>query len=374
MMKKILIDANPSVPFLVSGSIYGIGRTNKELIEALNTISADSIPFKIELYTQNLKGVSAKRLSTHFKTHHAFVRNNYNGNRFVKALHIRELLCDYDIMHITHNYENVVNPEKCIVTIHDAMMFSHPEPFLGHEAARKDIPPFARKAKAIITCSENSKKEISHYMDVDPDKIFVIPWGVDHNILHPGEFKGNQYSGNKSYFISVSCNIGRKNTISVVKAYINFFKQKSEHDLILVWRNPSEEVLKLIENHPEVKDHIHFASNISNEELADLYRSASCTFFPSRYEGFGLPIAESMASGTPIVTCANSSLPEVGGDVAYYVDPDDIDAMSVYMEQFENGSLKKDSLMDANVRQSMKFTWENCARQTLEVYKKCLEI
>lgn len=373
-MKKILIDANPSVPFFVSGRVNGIGRTNMELISALNEIPEESIPFKIELYTQNLKGISAKKLSTRFKTHHAFIRNNYNGNRFVKALQIRELMSHYDIMHITHNYENVVNPEECIVTIHDAMMFSYPESFLGHDTSRINIPPFARKARAIITCSDNSKKEIAHFMDVNPDKIFVIPWGVDHNILYPGEFKINKYSGNRPYFISVSCDIGRKNTIAVVKAYINFYIQKPEHDLILVWRNPSEEVLKLIENNPEVKEHIHFASNVSNEELADLYRGASCSFFPSRYEGFGLPIAESMACGTPVVTCTNSSLPEVGGDVAYYVDPDDIDAMSDNMERFENGTLKKETLINDNVRQSMNFTWENCARQTLEVYKKSLNL
>lgn len=373
-MKKILIDANPIIPYLVSGHSNGIGRTNLELILALNNFSKDDIPFEISLYTQNLKGVSAKRLNTRFKTRHVYLRNNLSGNKIAVSLRLRELLTNYDLMHITHNYELVAHPEKCIVTIHDAMMFTYPENFLGHESAKKNIPPFARKSKAIITCSENSKKEIVEFMDVNPDKIFVAPWGVDHTILRPHKAKPSKYTDGKPYFCAVSCDIGRKNTISVVKAYINFNNQNPEHHLILVWRKPSDEVMDLIDKNPNVKNKIHFASNISNEELAEIYSGASCSFFPSRYEGFGLPIAESMACGTPVVTCRNSSLEEVGGDVAFYVDPDDIESMARYMENFENETLKKEDLIERNVKQSMNFTWDRCARQTLEVYKKCLEL
>lgn len=373
-MKKLLIDANPCVPFLVSGRVNGIGRTNIELIKALNALPEEEIPFEIELYTQNIKGVNAKKLDTRFKTRHAFLRNNNRGNTIARQFRVRELLSHYDLMHITHNYHDVAHPDKCIVTIHDAMMFSYPENFLGHEASRKIIPDFARKAKAILTCSENSKREIAEFMHVSPDKIFVAPWGVDHTLLYPRKKKANRFTNDKPYFIAVSCDIGRKNTIAVIKAFIKFYKHNPDHELICVWRNPSEKVLRTIEQNPCIKQRIHFVSNISNEELAELYSGASCTFFPSRYEGFGLPIAESMACGTPVVTCRNSSLEEVGGNTALYVDPDDIDAMEQYMEDFENGALKKQELIEANVRQSMLFTWDNCSRITLNVYRECLEV
>lgn len=372
-MKKLLIDANPSVPYLVSGHVNGIGRTNFELIRALDDIRT-AIPFEIELYTQNIRGVKATGLGTAFKSRHVYLRNNSRGNKLAAALRLRELTARYDLMHITHNFEYVAKPEKCIVTIHDAMMFSCPEPFLGHDFAREFFPPFARRAKAIITCSENSRREISRYMDVDPEKIFVAPWGVDHKMLYPHRVGPCRYTGGAPFFVSVSCDRGRKNTVATVKAFINFNRHNPTHHLVLVWRNPSDEVLRLIEENPDAKSRIHFASNISNNELADLYAGATCSFFPSRYEGFGLPIAESMACGTPVVTCRNSSLEEVGGDVAFYVDPDDIDAMSAIMDKFEEGSLSKDDLQEANHRQSMLFTWERCASLTLDVYKKCLEL
>ena len=121
-------------------------------------------------------------------------------------------------------------------------------------------------------------------------------------------------------------------------------------------------------------DKVHFVSGISNQELSDLYASATATFFPSKYEGFGLPILESMTSGTPVITCKNSSLPEVGGDVALYVEPEDVEMMSQIMERFENDELTKSALKDACIAQANKFSWEDCVRRTIDVYKKCLEI
>ena len=373
-MKRILIDANPVVPYLVAGKNSGIGRTNMELIKALHNIPQEEIPFEISLYTQNLKGVSAKALNTRFKSIHAYWRNNPRWNKSAASLRLRELIGRYDLLHITHNFEYVAHPENCIVTIHDAMMFSYPESFLNHDFAKSTYPPFARKAKAVITCSENSKREIAEYMDVNPDKIFVTPWGVDHNLLFPHEVPPCRYTDGYPYFISVSCDRGRKNTIAVVEAFIDFYKNTPTHHLILVWRKPTDEVRELINKNSHVADKIHFVSNISNEELADLYAGATCSFFPSKYEGFGLPIAESMACGTPVVTCRNSSIEEVGGDVALYVEPDDISAMSEIMLKFESGELQKTDLSELNLQQSMNFTWERCSRLTLDVYRRCLGI
>ena len=111
---------------------------------------------------------------------------------------------------------------------------------------------------------------------------------------------------------------------------------------------------------------------VDDEQLSILYNEATATFFPSRYEGFGLPILESMACGTPVVTCQNSSLPEVGGEAALYVDPDDIDAMCNYMAEFEQGNLTKGDLTLQCLEQASKFSWKRCATQTIEAYQKCL--
>jgi glycosyltransferase involved in cell wall biosynthesis len=131
--------------------------------------------------------------------------------------------------------------------------------------------------------------------------------------------------------------------------------------------------LELVEA-SDLKNRVHFVSNVTNEELADIYAGATASFFPSLYEGFGLPILESMACGTPCVTCRNSSLPEIGGEAAIYVDPLDIDAMSDVMERFENNDYNIAELQAKSLAQASHFSWKKCARQTVEVYKQCLEL
>lgn len=371
-MKKILIDANPVVPYLALGKNSGIGRTCMELISELGQIK-NELPFKIELFTQNLKGVTAQPLNSGFKCHHLYLRNTTAWKNLSKALSLRELISKYDLQHITHNWEVVTNPSRCIVTIHDAMFFSYPESFLGAEDNRKRIPHFARNAAHVITISENSKREIMEFMNVPEEKITVIPWGVNHQILYPHETGANKWSGEAPYFTAVSCDKGRKNSISIIKAFERFMTNAPEHHLIMVWRNPTEEALQIADT-PLLKDRVHFARDLSNEELSDVYAGATASFFPSLYEGFGLPIIESMACGVPCVTARNSSLEEVGGDAAIYVEPLDVEAIAFEMEKFENGDYDLSSLREKSLRKASEFTWSRCAEATVEVYKKCLDL
>lgn len=368
-MKKLLIDVNSIVPYYVSGKVNGIGRTTLELVTALDKIK--DIPFEISLYSQNLKGIGGRNLNTSFKTHHLYAPNRTSWNRVLNRFPLRKWMSGYDLMHIPHNFDQIRNPESCIATIHDAMFFSYPESFLGHDFAKKNYPPFARRCKSIITCSQSSKKEISEYMNVDPDNIHVIPWGVDHDILKPRTRMVNRYCGELPFFFSVSCDIGRKNTISTIRAYEQFAKQSPSHHLILVWGNPPPSIRQIHQSSP-AHDRIHFISNISNEELAQLYSDATATFFPSKYEGFGLPILESFATGTPVITCRNSSLTEVGGDAALYVEPEDIDTMAEIMAKFENKNYPYKVLQEQALAQASLFTWENAAQKTINVYQQCL--
>lgn len=370
-MKKLLIDVNSIVPYYVFGKVNGIGRTTLELIQALAKI--DNLPFEVILYSQNMKGIGGRNTGLPFKNCHVYLPHREKIDKLLAKFPLREYLTRYDLMHIPHNFEYVHCPEKCIVTIHDAMFFSYPEQFLNHDFAKENYPKLARKARAIITCSENSKKEIIEYMQIPREKIFVCYWGINHQLFSPKSKSSNKYTGSNPYFLSVSCDIGRKNTISVLKAYEQLLKQAPYHHLVLVWRNPPIEIQeKYISS--QFNNKIHFVSNITDEELSQLYASATAMFFPSKYEGFGLPIAESMACGTPVITCDNSSLREVGGDAAIYVEPEDSDSMTRIMAQFENKELDIESLKRNSILQASKFTWETCAHKTIEVYRKCLDL
>lgn len=360
-MSRILLDINSVVPYFVRGWLSGIGRTTKSLVEAMNAL--EDIPHEILLYSQNMKGIGGQNLKSHFANKHLYLPHREKYNKLLGILPIRELLSHYDLCHIPHNFAYVKHPEKTIITLHDTLYFSYPEDNLNHQFARNNYPHLARTCKGIITCSESSKSDIVKYMDVDPAKIVVTPWGVDTTLFHPAEQKQDF----APYFLAVSCSNGRKNTINVVKSYLELSKNNPIHDLVLVWGNPSNEVLSMIDS-SSIRDKVKILSHISDAELVELYQQASCTFFPSRYEGFGLPVLESMACGTPVVTCDNSSLPEVGGNAALYVNPDDISSMSGIMEKFENNPHFKSELATQCLNQASKFTWRKCAQQTIQAY------
>lgn len=370
-MKRLLIDVNSIVPYYVTGRINGIGRTTLELIQALAKVP--ELPFEVVLYSQNMKGIGGRNTGLSFKNKHLYLPHREKIDRLLARFPVREWFTGYDLMHIPHNFEYVYRPDRCVVTIHDVMFFSFPESFLGHDFARENYPKLAKKAKAIITCSKNSKREIVEYMQVPEDKISVCYWGYNHQLFYPKTWTPNKYTGNSPFFFSASCDIGRKNTISILRAYELFLKQDPKTELILAWRNPPEAIKEKYSS-LQYKNKIHFVSNITDEELSNLYSSATAMFFPSKYEGFGLPVLEAMASGTPVVTCRNSSLEEVGGDAALYVEPEDISAMVHIMEQFENGSINVESVKQAGLLQVSKFSWEICAQQTIGVYKKCLNL
>lgn len=362
---RVAIDINSVLPLYSRGWVSGIGRTTKELVEALDRIG--NLPLDIVLYSQNTKGVNGELLKTHFETRHIFAPHKSWCNKLIGKSHLRELATKYDLLHIPHNFEWVRRPERTIVTMHDAMFFAMPDDTFDHEYAKRLYPTLAKKCRGIITCSESSKRDIIQYMGIAEDHVFVCPWGYRKDLFHPekGKKRGNPY------FLAVSCSMGRKNTISVIKAYEKIVKQNPQHELVLVWPNIPNEAWRYC-NQDHLVNHIYIHSAIDDERLSVLYNEATATFFPSRYEGFGLPVLESMACGTPVVTCNNSSLPEVGGDAALYVDPDDIEGMSRLMEQFEQGDLKKDDFRERCIIQASGFSWERCAQQTLDVYTKCL--
>lgn len=401
-MQRVAIDINSIVPYYLRGWTTGIGRTTMELVEALNGMK--HLPFEIVLYSQNMKGIGAHNMHTQFDARHLYLPYRDMWNRMLSHTHVRQWITGCNLYHIPHNFDYVHRPENVIITLHDCIYFAYPEKNYNHAFARKYYPQLANNCRGILTCSEASKLDIMKYMDVPEDKIAVTPWGYNCDVFYPRtnwktEFSDNKedtiskleeiilrryfstnrgnstsdaFSSSRRFFLCTSCNAERKNTPNLIRAYAQFAKQDPSHELVLVWKNPNVEVREVIRQH-HLAHRIHFLSDLNDTEMAILYCSATALFFPSRYEGFGLPILESMACGTPVVTCNNSSLPEVGGNVALYVDPDDIDGMSILMEQFENGSLNKTDFFESCLQQAAHFSWTRCAEQTVAFYLKNLQ-
>ena len=373
-MKKILIDVNSIIIRRGETHLSGIGRSTLDLLTALAKL--ENIPFQIQLFYQGSNPNALESYKLPFPVLYIPLPFSDKYVKLIAQMRLKELLSCYDLLHIVHNYSIVAKPKKTLVTIHDAMFFSYPENFLGHERARETYPVLAKACKGIITCSASSKRDIVQYMSVSEGKITVAPWCVSKELFYPEtdiqitSIK-EKYQVKKTFFIMVSCDIGRKNTISLLRAFRLYKEKGGKYDLVLVWGNPPTEYLTEFADLIN-ENRVFFLKHLSEVDLRGLYSGAIASFFPSKYEGFGLPILESMACGTPVVTCRNSSLEEVGGKMAFYTEPDDLEMMAKYMIDFESGKYDLLEIKQQLLNYSDDFSWEKTALTYVEFYKKHL--
>ncbi len=369
--KKLLIDVNSIVPYYVSGKVNGIGRTTLELLQALADI--DNLPFEIELYSQNMKGIGGRNTGLPFKSTHLYLPHREKWNKVLAKFPIREWLTKYDIMHIPHNSDYTENIAKTIFTFHDLIAYRYPA--MWGVNRDDDIFDFikylAQNCKAIVTCSESSKKDIIDILGVSERKVTAIPWGVNRDIFCPiydyNFLLENDISS--LYYFTASCNHPRKNLPLLLRSYKEYLTLGGEGQLILL--NPIESDLLNVQD--LIKEHkIVVFRNISDKELAVLYTHAHCSIVLSEFEGFGLPILESLSCGTIVLSSYNSSLIEAGGNIVDYFDelkePFISEKMLKYDKILKQNILNK-TLLDEHLN---KFSWKECAKSYERFYKQQL--
>ena len=279
-------------------------------------------------------------------------------------------LYGYDLLHITENFAYIKDKENAVVTIHDMLEFHQ-----GDKYKNERFIQCAKNAKGFVTCSEYSKGQIIKDLGISSDKIEVIYWGINHKIFFPREKISIQLTLSKfgisnKYFFSCSGSdtTNRKNNDIVMSAFRNILRDYPETTLVITWSAcPSylEETF-----HDEIKQgKIKIIKGVTDEELATLYSGALATYFVSSSEGFGFPILESFACGTPCVTCANSSLKEIGSIHAIFVKERNIEETTETMYHFLTKG-KGDT--NALINYASKFNWKNTAIKYIEFYKKNL--
>jgi glycosyltransferase involved in cell wall biosynthesis len=164
----------------------------------------------------------------------------------------------------------------------------------------------------------------------------------------------------------------RKNVTGAMLAYAEYLKQSDKkRQLVMLHNNPETFETSLRKLHlKHLNEHIKMLGYIESTDMSAFYSLADMFIYPSQREGFGMPVLEAMACGTPVITSNVSSMPEVGGDAALYASPDKYMEITAQMLNLETHPELREKMMKAGFEQCKKFTWDNAAQKVLNVYQK----
>ena len=313
------------------------------------------------------------------------------SSRFFNYPKIDKLLKGVDVFFSPHIFFSALL-KNCpsVITFHDLSFEIHPEFYSRSKNFwhfSMNPKKLAKRAAKIIAVSESTRDDLVNFYGIEPGKIKVVYSGINRNWkLEIGNWKLNQvkkkYNLPERYILYLGTLEPRKNIIGLIKAF---------EELKRIFRNPPnpilqrgnlklviagakgwlcEDIFEAVKNSP-VKDEIIFTGFVKDHDKPVLYKLADLFVYPSFYEGFGFPPLEAMAGGTPVITSNFSSLPEATGGAAITVDPYNIDQLALAMKNVLGDEGLRDKLIEKGFERVKKFSWERCARETLETLLSC---
>lgn len=269
---------------------------------------------------------------------------------------------------------------KKVVSVHDLIHLKFPQYLPGKKAyiyAKFMLGQTLKKADKILTGSKNTKNDIMEIFKTNQEKIEVIYYGVDEmfkpikdqNLLE--NFR-NKYKLPTKYILYSGSMRKHKNLENALKAYSRL-KDKS-YDLVLAGVGlQNQKVLEPMLKELKITERVKIIPFLDYIELVLLYNSASVLFFPTLYEGFGLPVLEAMACGIPVVSSNNSSIAEVSGDAAVLVNPANLKEMAESLEKILDETPLRQKMISRGLERAKMFSWKKTAEQTLKIYQELSE-
>lgn len=279
----------------------------------------------------------------------------------------------YDLVHPTHNNAIEILPKldkatPLVITIHDMIHELHPHSFAPADTSALRKKLFAQRADRIIAISSKTKEDIVDILGVDPDRIDVVHHG---NSLHlPPDYRERVVSLPGRYILFVGQRQGYKNFARFAKAAANLMKEDDSLHLVCIGAGFTQAEKNMLGG-LGISRRTH-CMRATDEELAIAYNRALAFVYPSEYEGFGLPLLEAFECKAPVLCSRASCFPEIAGNAARYFDPADTDEMQHAIASVVFDEAKRGELISCGRERIARFSWDKCARETLECYKRVL--
>jgi glycosyltransferase involved in cell wall biosynthesis len=253
-----------------------------------------------------------------------------------------------------------------VVMVHDLRPISHPERSLQSLYFRSWVPPLLRAARHVLTNSQFTAAEIQRCTGLQADRITVIPLGYDDLHFTPGDPQGP--IPQQPYLLHVGQAYPHKNLRRLIQAFAQVAPAYPELRLVLAGKpHPTETPqLQALAAELGLQQRVEFRAYVPYTELPDLYRGALAFVFPSLWEGFGLPVLEAMACGTPVITSAGSGTEEAAGAAALLVNPADSLELGEAMALLLKNSAEITRLRQLGLERAGRMQWSSTAQRTLE--------
>lgn len=285
-----------------------------------------------------------------------------------------------DMLHCTSNTAPVFCPVPLVLTLHDIIFLekrahnnSSIYQNMGWYYRRLIVPKILNKCKKIITVSQFECDHICNTLHLSEQQIVAVHNGYNQR-FHPLENiikTTRKYISNDNYLFFLGNTDPKKNTPRTLKAYSIYLK-KSIHPLPLLIADLEEKVIDDIlaqQNIPDIKSMLAFPGYITHTDLPAIYNGAKAFLYTSLRESFGIPLLEAMACGTPVISSRSSAIPEIAGEEAILVNPEDENAIANALLKLENDPDYRKKQINYGLERVKKFSWEATARQVLHIYQ-----
>ena len=251
-----------------------------------------------------------------------------------------------------------------VVMVHDLRPISHPGRSLQSLYFRSWVPPLLRSCRHVLTNSQFTAREIQRCAGIPESRVTVTPLGYDDQVFKPGPSPVGSHE--YPYLLHVGQQYPHKNVRCLIQAFAQVLPAHPELRLVLAGKpHPTETpLLKALAKELGINERVEFQCYVPYTELPDLYRGALAFVFPSLWEGFGLPILEAMACGTPVITIRSSGIEEVAGDAALLIDPPTIEPLSSALNDLLGQPSLRQNLCQRGLQHSAQFSWERTAAVT----------
>lgn len=328
-------------------------------------------------FAHHMAELAPFRYELHFlgRHKHAFIKHSRHYFESANSLkrYFPGFTGKYDLWHSLHQYPLYLPTKQTryILTIHDLnFLIDNRENNAGKtEKLLARLQRNIDRADAITVISNHTKKVVEESLDLKNKKVYTIHNGVElKHYPHPAQ---PSYVQAEKFFFTLGV-IGPKKNFRTLVPLMHHFK---DHQLIIAGNKSSDSArqieAQIIDNN--LQGRVILPGPISDEDKYWLYRNCDAFLFPSIAEGFGLPVIEAMLVGKPVFLSKRTSLPEIGGDVAYYFDNFEPESMVQFIrEKLKHYGENEDSLREKIMTHAQKFTWDNCIKNFLEVYGEVL--